>query len=99
MRDLGDMKTICAEAGLGARDAPHLEAIPGVGTVTGRRLTGGDVQHLGGHADRALHLQVLLLGAADEVSGHCTVKVASQPRGFAPLRMGLHAAILTYTRP
>ena len=55
----------------GVQGAPHLKAIPGVGSVTGGRLTGGDVQHLGGHADGALHLEVLLLGASDQVSRHC----------------------------
>lgn len=45
----------------------HLKAVPGLGTLTARGLTGGDLQDLGGHADGALDLELLLLGAADEV--------------------------------
>ena len=47
---------------------PHLEAIPGLGTLSARGLPGGDTQGLGGHADGALDLEVLLLGAADELA-------------------------------
>ena len=46
----------------------HLESIPGLGTFTARGLPGGDTQGLGGHADGALDLEVLLLGAADELA-------------------------------
>ena len=46
----------------------HLKSIPSFGTFTARGLTSGDAQHLGGHADRALHLELLLLGTADKVS-------------------------------
>ena len=46
----------------------HLEAIPGLGTLTTRRLAGGDAKDLGGHADGALDLDVLLLGSLDEGS-------------------------------
>merc|ERR1711863_77969 len=46
---------------------PHLEAIPGLGTLTARSLTGGDPQGLGGHPHGALDLQLLLLGTLDQV--------------------------------
>ena len=48
----------------------ELEAVPGVGTFTARRLANGELEHLGGHADGALDLEALLLGAADEVRAH-----------------------------
>lgn len=48
----------------------HLEAIPGVGTLTARRLAGGDAENLGGHARGALNLDVLVLGTTDEISAH-----------------------------
>jgi len=47
---------------------PHLEPVPGLGTLTARGLPGGDLQGLGGHPHWSLHLQLLLLGALDEVS-------------------------------
>ena len=50
---------------------PHLEAIPGLGSLSTRRLTGGDTQDLGGHAHGSLHLQLLLLSSADQVSADC----------------------------
>lgn len=46
----------------------HLEAIPGLGTLTARRLAGGDTEDLGGKADRALDLELLVLGALDQVA-------------------------------
>lgn len=46
----------------------HLEAIPGVGSLTARGLADSHAEHLGGHADGALDLEVLLLGTLDEVS-------------------------------
>jgi hypothetical protein len=39
----------------------HLEAIVGVGTLTARGLADAKLQDLGGHADRAGHLDLLLL--------------------------------------
>jgi hypothetical protein len=48
----------------------HLKTIPGVGTLTARRLPGSDLQGLCRHAHRALDLQVLILGAADEIRAH-----------------------------
>merc|ERR1719317_750643 len=46
----------------------HLELIPGLGTFSTRSFTGGDTQGLGWHAHRALNLQLLVLGSADQVS-------------------------------
>jgi hypothetical protein len=45
----------------------HLEHIPGLGTLTARGLTGGDLQGLGGETDGALDAEVLGLGAVDEL--------------------------------
>ena len=50
----------------------HLETIPRVGTLTARGLAGGDPELLGREADRALDLEVLVLGSALEISAHCT---------------------------
>jgi len=47
---------------------PHLELVPGLGTLSTRGLTGGDTQGLGWHAHRSLHLQLLVLGSTDQVS-------------------------------
>ena len=46
----------------------HLEAVPGLGTLTARRLTGGDSQNLGGNADGALSLVTLILSSCDDLS-------------------------------
>jgi len=45
----------------------HLKGIPGLGTLTARRLAGGDLQVLGGQADGALNAELLVLGAVDEL--------------------------------
>ncbi len=45
----------------------HLEPVPGVGALTARRLAHRHAEGPGRHADRALHLKVLLLGALDQV--------------------------------
>lgn len=45
----------------------HLVEIPGLGTLTARGLTGGDLEVLGGQTDGALDGQVLALGALDEL--------------------------------
>jgi len=47
---------------------PHLELVPGLGTLSARSLPGGDSQHLGGHPHRSLHLKLLVLGSPDEVA-------------------------------
>lgn len=46
----------------------HLETVPRLRTLTTRCLAGGDAENLGGHADRSLHAQLLLLGSCNEVS-------------------------------
>ncbi len=51
--------------------SPHLKAVVGVGALTARGLAGSDAQHLSGHAHRALDLELLVLGALDQVSAHC----------------------------
>ena len=45
----------------------QLVHVPGLGTLTARGLAGGDLQVLGGKADRALDAEVLGLGAVDEL--------------------------------
>jgi len=47
---------------------PHLELVPGLGALSARSLPGGDSQHLGGHPHGSLHLELLVLGAPDEVA-------------------------------
>ena len=49
---------------------PHLEAIPGLGSLSARRLAGRDPQDLGGHPHGTLCLEILVLGALDEVVAH-----------------------------
>ena len=49
---------------------PHLEAIPGLGTLTTGRLAGSDLQGLGGKTDGSLDTEVLRLGALDELLGY-----------------------------
>jgi hypothetical protein len=51
----------------------HLEAVPGLGTLTTWGLTGGDLKDLGGETDGALDTEVLVLGTVDEVSADCTM--------------------------
>ena len=46
----------------------HLVAVPGLGTLTARSLTGGDLEGLGGQADGTLEAEVLVLGAVDDLS-------------------------------
>ena len=48
----------------------HLEMLPAVGTLTARGLAGGDAQELGGHADRAGHLHLLIKGNALDIGAH-----------------------------
>ena len=59
---------------------PHLELVPGLTTLSARSLTGGDSQGLGGHPDGSLHLELLVLGASDEVGAHL-LKGLDVPRG------------------
>ena len=44
----------------------HLEAIPSLGTLTTRGLSGGDLEGLSWQADRALDAEVLALGSLNE---------------------------------
>jgi len=48
----------------------HLKGVPGLGTLTVGRLTGGDLQDLGGQADGALDAELLVLGTVDELLAH-----------------------------
>jgi hypothetical protein len=48
----------------------HLEGVPGLGTLTARGLTGGDLQVLGGQTDGALDAELLVLGTVDELLAH-----------------------------
>lgn len=52
----------------------HLEAVPGVGTLSAGRLTGGDLENLGGHAGGSLDLNTLILGSTDEIGADCRLK-------------------------
>ena len=45
----------------------HLVAIPGLGTLTARSLTGGDLEGLGGETDRSLDTEVLVLGTLEDL--------------------------------
>jgi len=45
----------------------HLKSVPGLGALTTRSLTGGDLQNLGGESDGALDSQLLVLGTVDEI--------------------------------
>jgi hypothetical protein len=46
----------------------HLEAVPGISTLTARRLANRHAESLGRHANRSLHLEILVLGTLDKVS-------------------------------
>ena len=59
---------------------PHLEFVPGLGTLSAGSLPGGDPQYLGRHPHGALHLELLVLGASDEVGAHL-LKGLDVPRG------------------
>lgn len=48
----------------------HLKGVPGLGTLTTRGLAGGDLQVLGGQADRTLDAELLVLGTVDELLAH-----------------------------
>lgn len=48
----------------------HLVLVPGLGTLTARSLTGGDVEGLGGQTDRALDLEGLGAGTVDQLRAH-----------------------------
>merc|ERR1719365_99068 len=48
----------------------HLKSVPGVGTLTVGRLTGGDPKHLGRQTGGSAHVEALLLGSLDQVLAH-----------------------------
>ncbi len=48
----------------------YLEAIPGLGAFAARSLASCDAEHLRRHANRALHNEVLLLRALDQLLAH-----------------------------
>ena len=58
----------------------HLEAVPGVGTLTTGGLTGGDAKDLGGHADGAGNVELLVEGSLLEV-GADLLEVLDVARG------------------
>ena len=60
----------------------HLElvAVPGLRTLTARRLTGGNRKDLGGEADRALDAELLVLSAVDEVARDYTSLLTQRQR-------------------
>ena len=58
----------------------HLEAVPGVGTLTTGGLAGGDAKDLGGHADGAGHVELLVEGSLLEV-GADLLEVLDVARG------------------
>jgi hypothetical protein len=45
----------------------HLILVKGFGTVTTRRLTGGDTKDLGGETNGTLNLELLILGTLDKI--------------------------------
>lgn len=48
----------------------QLVAVPGLGTLTTRSLSGGNLEGLGGKADGALDAEVLALGTLDELAAY-----------------------------
>ena len=46
----------------------HFESVPGVGTFAAGGFAGGNAEHLCGHADGTLHLQVLFARSLDQVT-------------------------------
>lgn len=60
----------------------HLEAVPGLGTLTTGGLAGGDLEDLGGEADGSLDAEVLVLGAVDQVRGDYASSVSAGLSGW-----------------
>jgi hypothetical protein len=56
---------------------PHFEEIPRLRTFTARRLPRADAQVLRGQANRALHTEVLALGAIDELGADFLCRTVS----------------------
>ena len=59
---------------------PHLVTVPRLGALSTRCLPCGDLEDLGRHTDRTLHLQRGLLRSADQVTTHCTECNISHPK-------------------
>lgn len=53
----------------------HLEAIPGLGTLTTGGLTGGDLEDAGRETNGALDAELLGLGTLDEVGGDYNIPI------------------------
>lgn len=51
----------------------ELVVVPGLRTLTARRLTGGVAEHLGGKTDGALDVELLVLRAVHKVAAHYNV--------------------------
>ena len=47
---------------------PHLVPVPRLGALSAGGLAGGDLEDLGGHPNRTLHLQLGLLSTSDQVT-------------------------------
>lgn len=58
----------------------HLEVVPGLGSFSARRLAGGDLEDLGGHADGALDAELLVFGTVDEVGADWRKRAAVRGR-------------------
>lgn len=74
----------------------QLVAVPGLGTLTARRLTGGDLEGLGGETNGALDAEVLALGALDELGADLLegVDLAGGEGDADLVRLGLLAAVV-----
>ena len=65
----------------------HLEAVPGLGTLTAGALTGRDSQNLGGNAHGALGLVTLVLGAGDDLTAGALERLGlSAPQSHSKAR-------------
>ena len=53
----------------------HLVVVPGLGTLSARRHTRGDAQRLGGQTHGSLDLELLALGAVEQLGRHCDAAV------------------------
>ena len=73
---------------------PHLEPVPGLGSLSAGRLPRGDPQGLGRHPHGAFGLQVLLLRTLDQVGADLLqgLDVAGRQGDADPVDRGLVAA-------
>merc|ERR1711872_65125 len=71
----------------------HLESIPSLGSFTTRRFTRGDPQRFGRHSHRPLNLQILILGALDQIGADLfeTLDVPGRERDSDAMDGGLLA--------